>query len=64
MEDRSSRSFWEYLLDGARNQNAGGGRINWVMAGRKIGETSATELARAVVTSTGADATGAVLTPT
>jgi hypothetical protein len=64
MEDRSSRSFWESLLDWARNQNAGGGRINWVVTERKMGETFATELARAVVTRTGADATGAVFSPT
>ncbi|SPE40521.1 hypothetical protein SBA7_140013 [Candidatus Sulfotelmatobacter sp. SbA7] len=38
--------------------------MNWVVTGRKIGETSAAGLARAVVTRTGADATGAVLTPT
>jgi hypothetical protein len=54
----------EYLLDSARDQNAGGGRMNWVMAGQKIRETSETGLARAVVTKTGADATVWVLIPT
>jgi len=38
--------------------------MNWVVTGRKIRETSATELARAVVTRTGADAAGAVFSPT
>jgi hypothetical protein len=54
----------EYLLDSARDQNAGGGRINWVVAGRKIRETSETEFARAAVTKTGADVTVWVLIPT
>jgi hypothetical protein len=35
-----------------------------VVTGRKIGETSAAGLARAVVTRTGADAAGAVFSPT
>jgi hypothetical protein len=54
----------EYLLDSARDQNAGGGRINWVVAGRKIRETSETGLARAAVAKTGADAIVWVLSPT
>jgi hypothetical protein len=35
-----------------------------VVTGRKVGETSAAGLARAVVTRTGADAAGAVFSPT
>lgn len=56
IEDRGSRSFGKYLLNRARDQNAGGGRINWVIAGRKIGETSATGLDRTAATKTGAAA--------
>jgi hypothetical protein len=38
--------------------------MNWVVAGRNIRETSEIELARAVVTKTGTDATVWVLSPT
>jgi hypothetical protein len=37
--------------------------MNWVVAGRKIRETAAPELARAAIAKTGADATVWVLTP-
>jgi hypothetical protein len=37
--------------------------MNWVVAGRKIREISATGVARAVVAKTGANATVWVLTP-
>lgn len=37
--------------------------MNWVVAGRKIRETSETELASAAVAKTGADATVWVLIP-
>jgi len=47
----------EYLLDWAQDQNAGGGRMNCVEAGRKIAEASATEIASTAVAKTGADAT-------
>src|ERR1019366_7895567 len=62
-EDRSSRS-WEILIwIWAQDQDAGGGRINWVVAGRKIGEDSATRIARTAVTRTGAEAGVWVLIP-
>jgi hypothetical protein len=53
----------EYLLDQAQDQNAGGGRINWVVAGRTIGEASETRIARDAVTKTGVDATVWALSP-
>jgi len=57
--DRGSKlAAFGYLVDQARNQNAGGGRMNWVTAGRKIAEVSETEVASAAVARTGADATG------
>jgi len=37
--------------------------MNWVVMGRKIGETSETKLARAAVAKTGAEATVWVLSP-
>jgi hypothetical protein len=37
--------------------------MNWAVAGRKIRETSETELARTAVAKAGADATVWVLTP-
>jgi hypothetical protein len=52
----------ECLLDSAQDQNAGGGRMNWVMAGRKIGEASAIRIARDAVAKAGANATVWVLT--
>src|SRR5271169_4224845 len=56
-------ALWEMLIASARNQNAGGGRINWVVTERKIGDTSAAKLAKAVVAKIGADATVCVLIP-
>jgi hypothetical protein len=52
-------------IDGrrARDQNAGGGRMNWVAAGRKVSDTSATKIASGAVNRTGADAVVAVLIP-
>ena len=63
--DRRSKlaAFSKYLLDGARNQSPGGGRINSVATGRKIGEISTTGIARTAVTKTGADGAGAVFSP-
>jgi hypothetical protein len=55
-------SLWECLLDWAQDQNAGGGRINWVATGRKLRETSETELVKVAVAKTGADAAAWVLT--
>jgi hypothetical protein len=52
----------EYVLDRAQDQNAGGGRMNWVMAGRTVGETSETRIASDAVAKTGANATVWVLT--
>lgn len=37
--------------------------MNWVVAGRKISETSATKIARGAAAKTGADAGVCVLTP-
>ena len=37
--------------------------MNWVVAGRKISETSATKIARGAAAKTGADAAVCVLTP-
>jgi hypothetical protein len=53
----------DYLPDQAQDQNAGGGRINWVVAGRTIGEASETRIARDAVTKTGVDATVWALSP-
>jgi hypothetical protein len=50
-------------MDWARDQSAGGGRMNWVEAGRKIRETSTVEIASGAVTKTGAGATAWVLIP-
>jgi len=55
---------WEDLLDWAQNQNAGGGRMNWVVAGRKISDDSESEVVSAAVAKTGADETVWVLSPT
>ena len=37
--------------------------MNWVVAGRKVGETSATKIAKGTVSRTGAEAIVAVLIP-
>ena len=50
-----------HQVDWARDQNAGGGRMNWEVVGRKISETSAPELARTAVAKTGADTAGWVV---
>ncbi len=50
-------------MDGARNQSAGGGRINWMATGRKIGETSGTTIARTAVAKTGAEGAGVIFSP-
>jgi hypothetical protein len=63
-KDRGIAVVWKYLLDWARNQSAGGGRMNWVVAGRKLGETSAIKLASAVVARIGANVAVLVLSPT
>lgn len=55
--------FRKCLWNSARNQSAGGGRINCAVTGRKAGETSATAIGRVAVAKTGAEATGAVLSP-
>jgi hypothetical protein len=54
--------FWE-LLDSEKNQAAGGGRINCVAAGRKIVDSSVTELNNTDVAKTGANVAVAVLGP-
>ena len=54
IEDRGP--YGKDRLHWARDQSAGGGRMNWAVAGRKIGESSVTELARAAVANIGADA--------
>lgn len=62
---RKLAAFWEIPMDvdGARNQSAGGGRINWVVTGRKIGESSGTTIARTEVAKTGADGAGVAFSP-
>jgi len=64
IEDRRPRSLnnLEYVLNRAQDQNAGGGRMNWAMVGRTIGETSETGIATDAVAKTGANATVWVLT--
>lgn len=50
-------------MNRAGNQNAGGGRINCVVAGRKISETFGTVIAKGAAVETGAKAAVWVLTP-
>jgi len=42
-------------MNWARDQSAGGGRINWVVAGRKITAASATKAVSGAASKTGAD---------
>jgi hypothetical protein len=51
------------LDEPAGDQNAGGGRINRVVAGRKISGTLATVIAKGAAVETGATAAVWVLTP-
>ena len=54
--------FWE-LLASEKNQAAGGGRMNCVAVGRKIVESSATELDSTDVAKAGASVAVVVLSP-
>jgi len=60
--DPRSLNNLEYVLNRAQDQNAGGGRMNWAMVGRTIGETSETRIATDAAAKTGANATVWVLT--
>ncbi|MGA7291823.1 MAG: hypothetical protein WBW53_02205 [Terriglobales bacterium] len=62
-KDREIAGLWEIKNELARNQSAGGGRMNWVMTGRKITKTWGSTLANSVETTTGAVTGVCVLTP-